>query len=74
MGRSLTNLEKKALFGNVGRQEKEFLVCAIRLDEFVDAISSCTDREHISIPKKTLKERFPKDEIKVLISKTRRIE
>ena len=74
MERLLVTLEKKVLLGNVGRQEKEFLVCMMCPDGSIDAVSPCIDRDHIPILKKTLKKRLPEDDIKVLTNKTRRIE
>jgi len=81
MERALTSLEIKALSDNVGREESEFLICAICSSgksgvEYsnIDCIRSCTDRHHIQKSKKELKKEFPEDDIKVLRSKTRRIE
>jgi hypothetical protein len=81
MERALTTLEMKALSGNVGREGSKFLVCAVcpsgkqGVEYFnIDRTIFCNDRDHISKSKKQLKERFPEDEIKVLVSKTRRIE
>jgi hypothetical protein len=79
MERALTTLEIKAISNNVGREEVMFLVCAVCSGTRVffsniDRIRSCTDRDHIPKLKKELKTEFPRDDMKVLIIKVRRIE
>lgn len=81
MERALTSLEIKAMFHNVGREERRFLVCAVYPSgeqgvEYsnIDCVRSCIERDHIKRLKKELKTEFPKDDIKVLITKARRIE
>jgi len=78
MERALTSLERKALSNNVGRQEEEFLVCAVSLlgtdHVFIDGFKSCTERDHVPRLKKELKKQFPKDDVRIIINKGRRIE
>ncbi len=80
MERALSILERKAIFNNVGREEIHFLVCAVYSGEprvffsNIDRTRFCTDRDHIPKLKKELKTEFPKDDIKVLITRVRRIE
>ena len=80
MERALTSLEIKAISNNVGREEVMFLICAVCSGKprvffsNIDRIRSCTDRDHIRKLKKELKTEFPRDDIKVLIIKIRRIE
>jgi len=78
MERALTSLEKKALSNNVGRQEEEFLVCAVSLlgtdYAFIDCFKICNERDHLPRMKKELKKQFPKDDIRIIINKGRRIE
>ena len=77
MKRALTSLERKALSNNVGRQEEEFLVCAVSLlgtdCAFIDCFKFCTERDHVQKLKKELKRQFPKDDIRIIITKARRI-
>ena len=78
MERTLTKIERKALSNNIGREEVGFLVCAVCSGARVffsdiDRIRSCTDRDQIPKIEKELKKEFPKNEIKVLIVKARRI-
>ncbi len=78
MERALTSLERKALSNNVGRQEKEFLVCAVSLlgtdCAFIDCFKTCTERDHVRKLKKELKKQFPEDDVRIIVKKGRRIE
>jgi len=78
MERALTSFERKALSNNIGRQEEEFSVCAISplgTDyAFIDCFKFCTERDHARKLKKELKRQFPKDDVRIIIIKARRIE
>ena len=78
MKRALTSLERKAFSNNVGQQEEEFLVCAVSPLEtnysFIDCFNFCTERDHVQKLKKELKRQFPKDDVRIIITKARRIE
>jgi hypothetical protein len=81
MGIVLSDLQIKAIFGHIGREESEFLVCAVCPSDEpgaknlrINCVKSCTDRDDIQKLKKELKKEFPKTDPKVLKTKVRRIE
>jgi len=78
MEKTLTSLERKALSNNIGREEARFLICAVSPlgteYSFIDCFKFCTERDNVRKLKKELKTKFPKDNIKVLIIRVRRIE
>ena len=81
MERALSILERKAIFNNVGREEVRFVICAVcpsgqlGVDCFnIDRIEIFADRDRKEKLKREVKKEFPKDDIKVLITRVRRIE
>lgn len=78
MERALTDLEKIALSNHIGRQEERFLVCAVsplgKEYSFIDSFKFCNERDRLPKLKKELKTEFPKDNMRVIIIKARRIE
>ena len=79
MERPLTNLELNVFKKKVGLGKAQFVVCAFSKDnpgleyKDIDAIRFCSKKSQARRLAKELKHEFPKDEIRVLLLKARRI-
>lgn len=78
--RPLTDLEFFVIKKEVGLGRAQFIVCAFAKGnpgiEYsdIDAIRYCSKKSQARRLSKELRKEFPKDEIRILLSKARRIE
>lgn len=80
MERALTSLEIKAMSLKVGEKVKKLLVCAICEDnpgvEYsnIDGVRFCDNKDLAKKQKKKLKQKFTKDDVRILETQVKRIE
>ena len=77
MKRGLINIERKVIAENIGRADLQIVICAICFSEnpgySIDRIEICDNFNKSRELEKKLKKEYPQDEIRILITKTRRI-
>lgn len=78
--RSLINLELEVINKKIGLAKTRFIVCALSPENLgieyddIDCIRFGLNRGHARRLKKKMKKEFPGDEVRVLLTKVRRIE
>jgi hypothetical protein len=78
--RPLINLELEVVNKKIGLAKTRFIICALSSENSgieygnIDCIRFALNRGHARRLKKKIKKEFPKDEVRVLLTKVRRIE